>query len=74
MQTFHEIGVSKKAAIVWYKIKEGTDIAAKADGGLSETAVVGDCIGQGTAGGALVSQAKLDHWLKMFFSDKKEEI
>ena len=65
MQTLHEIGVSKKAARVWYKLNEGTEIAVKTAGGLSETAVVGDCIGQGTAGGALVSLANLDHGLKM---------
>ena len=74
MQTLHEIGVSKKAARVWYKLNEGTEIAVKTAGGLSETAVVGDCIGQGTASGALVSQANLDHGLKMFFGNSNEEI
>ena len=29
-------------------------------GGVSDTAMVGDCIGQGTAGAALVSQVNLD--------------
>ena len=57
-----------------YKLNEGTEIAVKTAGGLSETAVVGDCIGQGTAGGALVSQANLDHGLKMFFGNSNEEI
>ena len=74
MQTLHEIGVNKKAARVWYKLNEGTEIAVKTAGGLSETAVVGDCIGQGTAGGALVSQANLDHGLRMFFTSSNEEM
>ena len=74
MQTLHEIGVNKKAARVWFKLNEGTEVAVKTAGGISETAVVGDCIGQGTAGGALVSQANLDKGLMMFFGDSKEEI
>ena len=63
MQTLHEIGVSKKAARVWFKLNEGTEIAVKTAGGMSDTAFVGDCIGQGTTGGALVSQANLDRGL-----------
>ena len=49
-------------------------MAVKTAGGLSETAFVGDCIGQGTAGGALVSQANLDHGLMMYFGESKEEM
>ena len=41
---------------------------------MSETALVGDCIGQGTAGAALVSQANLDHGLMDYFQDSKDEI
>ena len=51
MQTLHEIGVSKKAARVWFKLNEGTDIAVKTAGGMSDTAVVGDCISKGTTVG-----------------------
>ena len=32
------------------------------------------CIGQGTAGGALVSQANLDKGLMRYFSDSEDEI
>ena len=46
----------------------------KTAGGLSETAVVGDCIGQGTAGGAIVSAANLDQGLKQYFNDSKDEV
>ena len=46
----------------------------KTASGLSETAFVGDCIGQGTAGGALVSQANLDIGLMEYFEDSKDEI
>ena len=41
---------------------------------MSETEVVGDCIGQGTAGAALVSQVNLDQGLMDFFQDSKEEV
>ena len=74
MQTLEDIGVNKKAARLWYKLNEGTEIAVKTAGGVSETAKVGDVIGQGTAGGALVSQANLDHGLMEYFGDSKDEI
>ena len=74
MQTLHKIGVNKKAARVWYKLNEGTEITVKTASGLSETAFVGDCIGQGTAGGALVSQANLDIGLMEYFEDSKDDI
>jgi arabinogalactan endo-1,4-beta-galactosidase len=45
MQTLSEIGVNKKAARVWFKLNEGTEISVKTAGGVSETAMVGDCIG-----------------------------
>ena len=74
MNTLHEMGVNKKAARVWFKLNEGTEIAVKTSGGITETAFVGDCIGQGTAGGALVSQANLDKGLMEYFSDSKDEM
>ena len=74
MQTLNDIGVNKKAARVWYKLNEGTEVAVKTAGGVSDTAVVGDCIGQGTAGGALVSQDNLDQGLKEYFENSQEEI
>ena len=74
MQTLNNIGVNKKAARVWFRLNEGTEIAVKTATGVSETEVVGDCIGQGTAGAALVSQANLDHGLMDYFKDSKDEI
>ena len=74
MDTLSEIGVNKKAARLFFKLNEGTEIAVKTAGGLSETAVVGDCIGQGTAGGAIVSAANLDQGLKQYFNDSKDEV
>ena len=74
MQTLHNIGVNKKAARVWFKLNEGTEITVKTACGMTDTAVVGDCIGQGTAGAALVSQANLDQGLMEYFQDSQDEI
>ena len=49
-------------------------MVVKTAGGLSETAVVGDCIGQGTAGGAIVSAANLDQGLKQYFDGSQDEM
>ena len=73
MQTFHNIGVNPKAARVWYKLNEKTEIAIKTASGVTDTRVVGDCIGQGTAGAALVSQVNLDKGLTEYFGDSDSE-
>ena len=54
MDTLNTIGVNKKAARVWFKLIEATEIQVKCSGGMSDSAAVGDCIGQGTAGASLV--------------------
>ena len=41
---------------------------------MTDTAQVGDVIGQGTAGAALVSQLNLDHGMKSYFSGSKDEL
>ena len=64
MQTLSDIGVNKKAARVWFNLNENTEISVKTAGGVSETVKVEDCIGQGTAGAALVSQGNLDQGLE----------
>ena len=74
MDTLSRIGVNQKAARTWYRLNEATEIAVKTATGVTETAVVGDCIGQGTAGAALVSQANLDFGLMDYFANSQEEI
>ena len=74
MQTLSEIGVNKKAARVWFKLNEGTQVSVKTAAGMSDTALVGDCIGQGTAGAALVSQVNLDQGLQQYFGDGVEDL
>ena len=36
MQTLHNIGVNKKAARVWFRLNDGTEIAVKTATGVSE--------------------------------------
>ena len=55
-------------------LNEGTEVAVQTAGGMSDTVYVGDCIGQGTSGGALVSHANLEHGQMMFFKDNKDEM
>ena len=74
MDTLWKIGVNKKAARVWFRLNQGTEIAVKTATGVTDTAVVGDCIGQGTAGAALVSQANLDCGLMEYFANSEDEI
>ena len=69
MDVLHDIGVNKKAARLFFKLNEGTEVAVKTAAGLSETAFVGDVIGQGTSGGAIVSGANLDQGLQQYFGN-----
>ena len=71
MPTLHDIGVNQKAARVCFKLNQYTEVAVKTAGGMSKTAFVGDCIGQGTASGALVSQYNLDKGLMQYFGESK---
>ena len=74
MQTLHDIGVNPKAARLWYKLNEGTEISVKTASGMTERKVVGDVIGQGTSGAALVSQVNLDRGLMEYFGGSQDEI
>ena len=62
-------GADPKAIRLWYKLNENTKIQVKTNGaGLSTPGDVGAVIGQGTIGGALVSQAVLDDGVKEHFT------
>ena len=64
MATLYEAGVNTTAARLWFKLNQNTEIRVKTSAGVTDTAFVGDVIGQGTAGAALVSQLNLDHGMK----------
>ena len=52
--------IYQKASRIWYKLNEGTNIKVRTGAGMSESLVIGVVVGQGTLGGAPVSQAVLD--------------
>ena len=74
LQTLFKIGVNKKAARIWFKLNEATEISVKTATGISESKVVGNVVGQGSAGAALVSQVNLDNGLMEYFEDSNDEI
>ena len=74
MGTLYDAGVNKKAARLWFKLNEETEIKVKTSSGMTNTATVGNVIGQGTAGAALVSQLNLDHGLHSYFGGSSDEI
>ena len=53
-------GADPKAVRLWHQLNENTKIEVKTSAGVTEKANVGTVVGQGTIGGALVSQAMLD--------------
>ena len=72
MHTLHKIGFNQSRVL--FKLIEGTEISVKTASGMSENVSVGDCIGQGTAGAALVSQANLVQGLMKYFGESKDEL
>ena len=59
---------NKKATKLWLNLNENTKIKVKTGVGLSKEALVGAVVGQGTIGGALVSQAVLDDGVMQHFT------
>ena len=57
-----------KAIRLWHKLNENTRIQVKTGAGLSDYGEVGAVLGQGTLGGAIVSQAVLDEAVMEHFS------
>ena len=53
-------GANKKATRVWHKLNQNTKIQVRTGVGMTKEAEVGAVLGQGTLGGALISQAVLD--------------
>ena len=66
METFAKMKINKKAARLWYKLSENTEITIKTAVGMSETTRVGAVVGQGSSGAALASQAMVDKGLEEY--------
>ena len=62
-------GADPKAVRLWYKLNQDTKIQVRVPGvGFSDSADVGAVVGQGTIGGALISQAVLDDGVMEHFT------
>ena len=71
--TVSRTGADPKAVRLWYKLNEKTEICVKTGVGLTEFTNVGAVVGQGTMGGALVSQAVLDEGTQKHFVPGTED-
>ena len=60
-------GADPKAVRLWYKLNQHTKIRVKTGSGTSNYTDVGAVLGQGTLGGALISQAVLDEGVMAHF-------
>ena len=58
--TCYKRGADPKACRLWYKLNEDTQIRVRTGAGLTDYSGAGALVGQGTMGGALVSQGVLD--------------
>ena len=74
MSTLYQTGVNRKASRMRFKLNQDTEIKVKTSAGMTEPANVGDVLGQGTAGAALVSQLNLDHGLHIYFEGSSDEL
>ena len=74
MNTMHELGINGKAYRTWCKLNRNTRIRVKTGVGYTDWSEEGAMIGQGTGGGALVSQANLDKSMVEMFMGSEDEI
>ena len=71
--TCYNRGADAKAVRCWFKLNQETNIRVRTGVGLSDKALVGAVVGQGTMGGALVSQGVLDDAVQEHFQPGGEE-
>ena len=71
--TCYKRGADPKACRIWYKLNNRTRIRVKTGAGLSEYSEVGAVVGQGTMGGALISQGVLDEGISKEFAPGGED-
>ena len=73
MDSLYKLNVDPRAWRCWYKLNQRTRIKVVTGVGATETAEVGECVGQGTKGGALGSQANLDMGVSVMFRGSEDE-
>ena len=73
MNTLNEIGVNRKAYRTWFLLNQKTRISIKTGVGMTKECDVGEVVGQGTIGGALVSQLNVDRGVGDYFDGSRDE-
>ena len=71
--TWYKRGADPKAIRCWYNLNKQTNIKVRTGAGISDSRNVGAVVGQGTIGGALVSQAVLDDGIQEYFKAGSQE-
>ena len=74
METLESMDVDKKAARLWYKLNEKTEIEVKTAVGMTKSVEVGPLVGQGSTGAAVASQAMIDRGLRQYFEGSSDEM
>ena len=74
MNTLNEVGIDGKAYRTWSLLNSNTNIRVKTGVGYTDWSQEGAMIGQGTGGGALVSQLNLDRGVVDMFSGSEDEV
>ena len=73
IKTCYDRKADPKAVRCWFKLNDKTQIKVRTGVGMSSPREVGAVVGQGTMGGALVSQAVLDTGIQQEFHPGGEE-
>ena len=73
MNTLDEIELNRKAYRTWFLLNQKTRISIKTSVGMTGEHDVGEVVGQGTIGGALVSQLNVDKGLEEYFAGSSDE-
>ena len=74
MNTLFEIEIEPKAYRTFYLLNKRTNIKIKTGCGMTDGEDVGEIIGQGSGGAALVSQVNLDHGVNDMFCGSTDEV
>ena len=73
IEALENMNVNKKVLRLWYKLNDKTEIRVKTTVGMTESALVGALVGQGSGGAAVGSQAMVDMGLRQYLAGSTDE-
>ena len=74
MDVLYRGGVPLKLYQLWFKLNQRTKISLKIALGVTNSEEVGEVLGQGSSGGAVVSAVNLDDGVRRFFEGSGDEL